>query len=214
MLWHAPSENLCARAGTRARVADTGINRSGGYTGSVTRIMIPVEHLGAEPCLQMTAAGCLLGFLLPCAVSQNKKDLWKAAELQLDKGPAEAARLHFSEGRNNSENGLVFSSSSVVSLAGAALACLVELISPCVPSSSGCHQCDMLLRNPLSVIGWLILALSCGWGRDMPARMERWVKLCGWFWSLFWWRWKLSQGNWMYSCQEEMEIFTHGELSG
>ncbi|TKS77125.1 MICOS complex subunit MIC10 [Collichthys lucidus] len=36
-----------------------------------------------------------------------------------------------------------------------------------------CHHCDMLLRNPLSAIGWLILALSCGSGRDMLARMER-----------------------------------------
>ena len=54
---------------------------------------------------------------------------------------------------------------------------LVELISLCVPSSSGCHQCDMLLRNPLSVIGWLILARSCGWGRDGEMSETVWVIL-------------------------------------
>lgn len=47
----------------------------------------------------------------------------------------------------------------------------------CVPSFSDCHRCDMLLRNPLAGIEWLILALSCGRGRDMLARMERWVVL-------------------------------------
>lgn len=105
-------------------MADTGINGAALHGRGTCRALMKKALLTNDCC----TIWCW--FLLPYCVSQNKKDLCEAAELQLRKGLAQAEQIYFCEVRYNSENWSLFSSSSVglLSYADSRLFCFCALL--------------------------------------------------------------------------------------